>query len=235
MAAKAPKGSTIRRVLWEYFESLLIAVFIAVLLRAFVISAYKIPTASMAPTLMPGDFVFCYKLPFGFRVPFIKNKVGGQRLPVRGEVVVFRFPIDEEINFIKRVVGLPGDRIEIKGRKLYINEIEAKYEPVSMDLDDEIKGKEYYDFVGESIGDGYRVLMYRKGESEEDFGPKIVPPGHVFVLGDNRDTSDDSRSWGFVPVEKLEGRVWLIWLSLKWNRNRDFPGIRWERLFSSVK
>jgi signal peptidase I len=232
---KNQKKHSFRRLLWEYFESLVIAIFIAVTLRAFVISAYKIPTASMAPTLQPGDFVFCFKLPYGIRIPFTESKLGAGKVPDRGEVIVFRFPMDDRVSFIKRVIGLPGDKIEIKNRKLWINDKPASYEDVENPEKLMLAGQQYYESVLEKYAEEDWVIMLKKNEAPESFGPTMVPPKHIFVLGDNRDTSDDSRNWGMVPLNKLEGRVWLTWLSLDWRGSQGIPAVRWQRLLKKVK
>lgn len=222
----------------EYTESLVVAVVVALILRFFVIAAYKIPTGSMIPTLKVGDFIFAYKLPYGLPIPFSGGERWGTTLPKRGDVVVFRYPGNEGVNYVKRVVGLPGDRIAIKNKKLVINDYEAGYEPLSDELIRDLPGREYYSAYQEKIGEStHSVIRNRFGETDF-FGPVVVPPGHIFVLGDNRDSSDDSRYWGTVPVKNLEGRVVLIWMSLDWlNRWADerYPSVRWDRVFKAVR
>jgi signal peptidase I len=222
----------------EYLESLVIAIGLALVLRFFVVSAYKIPTGSMAPTLKVGDFIFAYKLPYGFRVPFSSIRFGAQSIPERGEVVVFRYPGNESITYVKRVVGLPGDRIAIKNRKLVVNEKEAQYEEVSPDFIKDLPGQEYYSALRENMNGSTRMVIKSRTDEADFFGPVVVPPGHIFVLGDNRDSSDDSRYWGTVPIKNLEGRVVMVWMSFDWiNRWADgrYPSIRWERVFMSVR
>jgi signal peptidase I len=225
-------------VLREYVESLLVAVVVAVILRVFVISAYKIPTSSMMPTLMAGDFVFAYKMPYGVPVPFSDQKIGAS-LPVRGDVVVFRLPGNETIHYVKRVVGLPGEKIQIKNKKLFINDLESKYDPPAEHLLRDLPGQEFHEINQESFPESTHLVMNRTGDDEAGFyGPVIVPPGQIFVLGDNRDSSDDSRYWGCVPIKNLEGRVTLVWLSLDWLErwgNDRLPGVRWERFFKLVR
>jgi signal peptidase I len=222
----------------EYTESLVVAVIVALTLRYFVISAYKIPTGSMVPTLKVGDFIFAYKLPYGLPIPFGGGDRFGSSLPSRGDVVVFRYPGNEAVNYVKRVVGLPGDRIAIKNKRLLINEQEAEYRPVSDEVIQDLPGHEYYSaFQETSMGSTHLVIRNRADETDF-FGPVVVPPGHIFVLGDNRDSSDDSRYWGAVPVKNLEGRVVMIWMSFDWmNRWGDerYPSVRWERVFHSVR
>jgi len=222
----------------EYTESLLVAVIVALVLRFFVISAYKIPTGSMIPTLKVGDFIFAYKLPFGLPVPFSGGERWGASLPKRGDVVVFRYPGNETINYVKRVVGLPGDRISIKNKKLYINTVEAEYRPLGDDVIQDLPGKEFYSAFQESFSSSTHLVINNRSDQADFFGPVIVPPGHIFVLGDNRDSSDDSRYWGAVPLKNLEGRVVLVWMSFDWiNRWGDerYPSVRWNRVFKGVR
>lgn len=220
----------------EYFESILAAVVIALLIRSFIVSAYRIPTGSMAPTLKVGDFVFAYRLPFGLELPFSSRRFGA-RAPQRGEVIVFRYPGNESISYVKRVVGLPGDSILIRNKKLFINDTEALYQPADQSLIADQTGHEYYRVLRESLSGSAHTVMVSNADEADFFGPEIVPPGKVFVLGDNRDSSDDSRYWGMVPLENIEGRVFVVWMSLDWlNGYQDgkIPRIRWNRVLSSI-
>lgn len=212
----------IRSIFREYFESLLIAILLALVIRSFVLTAYKIPTSSMLPTLKVGDFVFAYKLPFGLEIPFSDRKWVTGQMPKRGEIVVFRHPMDRTASFIKRVVGLPGDRVEIREGKLFVNQIEVGREPL-LKVDPEHPKLSL--FVEKIEGRAHLV----SGEAE-DFPPTLVPPGAVFVMGDQRQESEDSRSFGPVPLENLEGRIVLIWMSLKWNESNESE-VRWDRVF----
>jgi signal peptidase I len=238
----SPKNSgggkaTAKFIMREYTESLIVAVLLAVILRFFIISAYKIPTGSMVPTLKVGDFIFAYKLPYGVPIPFAGGERWGAHLPERGDVVVFRYPGNESVNYVKRVVGLPGDRIAIKNKKLLINEAEVRYEPAGKDVIQDIPGNEDYSAFEESFDGSTHLVMKNQADEADFFGPIVVPPNHIFVLGDNRDSSDDSRYWGAVPIKNLEGRVIMIWMSFDWlNRwaNGQYPSVRWERVLQSV-
>ena len=185
----------------DYLETILIAVFLALIVRTFILGTYRVPNSSMAPTLLPGDFIFSYKLPFGVQLPFFDSKIG-QTVPLREDLIVFKFPNQIKTTYVKRVIGIPGDRIEIKKRMLLINDREVR-----------------------ELG------------TVDDYGPIIVPPEEVFVLGDNIEVSDDSRYWGTVPVSHIESRVLLIWLSLNWQEkwlDNRLPALRVERIFSQV-
>lgn len=246
MNGESSKAPPARLVLREYLESLIVAIIVAVFLRVFVVSAYKIPTSSMVPSLMAGDFVFAYKLPYGIPIPFSETKLNAN-LPARGDVVVFRLPGNEAVNYVKRVVALPGEKVELKDKRLFINDVEATYEATGEQIISSLPGHEYYAVAREKVGDpdsqSTHLVMNRRKEVEagaaaDSFGPMVVPPGHIFVLGDNRDSSDDSRYWGSVPAKNLEGRVFLVWLSLNWLErwgNDRIPEVRWERIFQRVQ
>lgn len=228
----------VKVLLREYMESLIVAILVALCLRFFVISAYKIPTGSMVPTLKIGDFIFAYKLPYGVPIPFSNGDRFNKSLPKRGDVVVFRYPGNQNVNYVKRVVGLPGDRIAIKNKKLYINETEATYVPMAEQVIADLPGHEYYSAYRESFPESTHLVIRNRSEDADFFGPVVVPPGQIFVLGDNRDSSDDSRYWGTVPVNHLEGRVVMIWMSFDWfNRWGDerYPTVRWDRVFKAVR
>jgi signal peptidase I len=159
-------------------------------------------------------------------------------LPARGDVVVFRYPGNESVNYVKRVVGLPGDRIAIKNKKLFINEVEARYQSLPDETIQDLPGKEYYSAFREAFAGSTHLVIKNRSDQSDSFGPVVVPPGHIFVLGDNRDSSDDSRYWGTVPARNLEGRVVMIWMSFDWiNRwgNERYPSVRWDRVFQAVR
>lgn len=220
----------------ELAESFVVAVVIALLIRHFVLGAYRVPTASMAPTLKVGDFVFAYRVPYGVNLPLSTRKFG-LRPPKRGEVVVFRFPGNESVSFVKRVVGLPGDVIAIRNRKLFINNQPASYEPADTRLIADQQGHEYYQVWHEEIEGRKHLVLMSEVEPSSSFGPQTVPAGKFFVLGDNRDSSDDSRFWGAIPFENIEGRIVCVWLSLDWQRKEgagSLPRVRWDRLLLAI-
>lgn len=237
----------------EYSEALLTAILIALFLRAFVVEAFKIPSGSMIPTLMVGDHIFVNKFTYGIRVPFSKKWLIKFREPERGETVVFMYPEDESLDFIKRVVGIPGDKIKLDGDEVYINGSLVPNQQLEV-TGINPKNKKMLDLKklpGFPGGDkfsqipyyphwrDYRVYLedlgdhtHLKQEGAFDFVKTKnveVPPGMLFVMGDNRDNSKDSREWGFVPLENVKGKAMIIWLSLRYGPHNKIEGIRWNR------
>ena len=213
-------------VVVEYARSFF-PVFLAVfLIRSFVIEPFRIPSGSMMPTLLIGDFIAVNKFSYGIRLPVTNRKVVDFGQPERGDVVVFRYPVDGETIFIKRIVGLPGDRIRYdRDKKLHINGVEA-----------ERSAAEVYEGSGsgshmtgagrrlEAVGEHTHAILYRPGQPTVD-GEWLVPEGQYFVLGDNRDKSHDSRFWGFVPEENLIGPASIVWMNWDWGHGVDFGRI----------
>ena len=176
-----------KSVLRDWAESIIVAFFLAMVIRAFVVQAFKIPTGSMRMTLIEGDLILVNKFIYGAKVPFTNFRLTALRAPKRGDVVVFIYPEDRKKNFIKRLVGLPGETVEIKGGSIYINDQPA-LEPIFNQI--------YY---------------YNKGEFGSEGQKIVVPKDSYFVLGDNSVSSKDSRYWGFVPKEDLLGQAMVIY------------------------
>jgi len=178
--------------LWEWTKSILIALILALFIRTFIVQAYKIPSGSMVPTLLIGDYLLVNKLAYGIKNPLKNDFLYFRRLPKRQEIVVFTYPLNKKLDFIKRVIGLPGDTIQIINKKVYVNGKLLK-EPYVRFTDPEIYPKEI--------------------SPRDNYGPVKVPPKHIFVMGDNRDQSYDSRFWGFVPIKYLKGKALIIYFS----------------------
>jgi signal peptidase I len=188
---KIKKKSTFR----EYLEAALIAVALALFIRTFVVQAFKIPSGSMEPTLLVGDHILVNKFIYGIKLPWIRTTAIPISQPDRSDVIVFIYPVDKSKDFIKRVVGLPGERIEIIGRQIYID------------------GTPYEDPHGYYSDQG--PPSFRK----DHYGPVTVPEDHLFVMGDNRNHSYDSRFWGFVPMSSVKGEAFIIyWSWPHWRR-----------------
>ncbi len=209
-------------------------VFLAVLvIRSFVAEPFQIPTGSMRPTLLVGDFILVNKFSYGLRLPVVNTKVLDTGTPDRGDVIVFRYPPAPEKHYIKRLIGLPGDKIEYRDKKLSINgtEVEVQkignYEPSSGALED--LGAEM--FEENLAGLKHQILVNPGRGGRRGDGSFVVPDGHYFVMGDNRDNSNDSRYWlktslnrkqvwGFVPEENLVGKAGLIWMNWNFGENK---------------
>lgn len=228
---------TLKKVLREYAETLALAILLAIILRVFVVSAYRISNPTMVPTLRVGDFIVGYKLPYGFTIPFTEKKIGRPR-PRRNELLVFRCPNNVIASCVKRVVALPGDRVEIKNKKLFINGVAARYKKLNVKLSDLVPQPNSYAVLRESIGGVTRSIYVTDSDLKESYGPYIVPPGHFFALSDNRDGGEDSRTWGGVPFDLIEARAILTWFSLDWSPTVKEPGagprVRSERIFRRI-
>lgn len=242
-----------RKIFWtEGWGSLGLAVLVALFIRWAFIEAYVIPSGSMLPSLLIHDHIFVNKLVYGLRAPFSENWVAKFSEPKRGDVIVFKYPRDMSTFFIKRVVGEPGDKVYYENGVLYINDkpMEKKV-PVSdadfqwlRDADFQRDGniydaKDNYTHFTEVLGDKEHSILLRKGDLFETAGPYIVPEDHLFVMGDNRNNSSDSRVWSFLPKKNILGRAMFVWLSCE----ETIPvlpflcnplTIRWGRFFKPV-
>ncbi len=191
----------------DWAEALVVAFLIAMVIRAFILQAYRIPSSSMEDTLLKGDHILATKFTYGLTIPFTTNKIwGADRIPQRGDIIIFTFPQNHAMDFVKRVIGLPGDTLEIRDKKVYIN------------------GKPYVTET-EKYTDPFS-LTQGQGKVRDNYGPVAVNPGHVFVMGDNRDQSYDSRFWGQVPIENIKGKAFVIYFS--WSSEK--PWIRYWRI-----
>ena len=214
----------------EFSNSLLPVFLIVLVVRSFLFEPFTIPSGSMIPTLQIHDFVLVNKFSYGIRLPVLNTEIIKTGEPRHGDVMVFRYPVDPSKNFIKRVVGLPGDQIEIRGKQLIVNGKVIQDKLVSNKVNIEqcdrmLMPVKTWTFI-ENL-DGKKHLMERRACIYGDQEPQIsvddrswtVPPGHYFVMGDNRDNSLDSRFWGFVPEANIVGKASVIWM-------------HWEALFS---
>lgn len=222
-------GGKVKNWLADTGKQLAIAILIVLFLRSSIVEPYKIPSGSMIPTLFIGDHIFVNKFSYGFKVPFtdfILDKpiyMQEESVPARGDVIVFKYPKDESICYIKRVIGLPGDSIAFRAKVLYINnkpvmteEIRDAFLEDGIEKEDDRLSLTLYREklpVNESLIDDHPVLYNMKNMYHADYGPIEVPKGKVFVMGDNRDNSNDSRFWGFVPIENIKGKAMFIWLN----------------------
>jgi len=230
---RAKRSADAKEPWWiEYPKSFFPVILVVFLLRSFLVEPFKIPSGSMIPTLLVGDFILVNKFTYGLRLPVINTKVIELSSPQRGEVMVFRFPENPSLDYIKRVVGVPGDHVVYRNKRLTVNgkpvevESESDFSYLEGGLN-YISAKRFREQLGvhqHSIiinADsppvqlaGVRPFPYRENceYNDEGFACK-VPAGHYFMMGDNRDSSSDSRYWGFVPDANIVGKAFLIW----WN------------------
>lgn len=234
------KSKNLFELIAEYIQALLGAILLAIVIRGFFFEPFKIPSESMVPTLLVGDHIFVKRYAYGLRIPFTKKWIAEFEDPKRGDVVVFSFPEDESIDFIKRVVGLPGDKVTFKNGEVFINDQKVEWQNVELTtkakdnpchinmteasetmVPDDLEPYPYYQRYTnfqpklETLPNGQKHYIQRSKvlpmENNDEF---IVPERHFFVMGDNRDHSQDSRFWGFVPRENLKGKAEVIWLSI---------------------
>lgn len=220
----------------DYLVTILVSVLLALFVRSFIMTAYKVPTGSMQPTLKAGDFIFSYRLAYGFRFPWASSALN-EKVPERGDLVVFSYPNQPDTSYVKRVIGLPGDKIQITNGKLVINETPLDYELEKPARPEDNPNPEAFDIYVERDLGTFRRVIFQRNREEQNFGPLVVPPGEIFLLGDNRDASDDSRYWGTVPTGQIYGKVLFVWLSLDWQKRWGgdrYPSVRWQRVFSGV-
>jgi len=214
----------------EYSRAFFPVLLAVLVLRAFMFEPFRIPSGSMMPSLLVGDFILVNKFSYGLRLPVTHQRITSGNLPVRGDVIVFRYPKDESQDYIKRVIGLPGDRVSYYNRRLSINgkPLETTPDQIYQGLGDlnQMPGASGCDRPGadcqvfiESFGDNEFTVMTNPASIYSADGEVIVPQGHYFVMGDNRDHSNDSRFWGFVPEKNLVGKAIRIWMHWDWREN----------------
>ena len=224
------------RWIWEWAKSVQLAIILFLIVRAFLVEAFKIPSGSMEGTLLVGDFLLVNKLVYGAEVPFLRRQLPAVRSPGLGDVIVFQWPDDPEKNFVKRLVGLPLDTLEMRQGVLWRNGSEQP-EPFAVRTP----------FLRDAAGDEFRwqrdylapaADLQGYHPTRNDWGPLVVPLRHYFVLGDNRDNSLDSRYWGFVPDTLLRGSPLFVYYSYAPDSGRSFDWltrVRWQRLGEFIR
>jgi signal peptidase I len=216
-------GSRGRAALVEYSRSFFPVLLFVLVIRSFVFEPFRIPSGSMQPTLLQGDFIFVKKYSYGLRLPVTETKILDTGEPKRGDVIVFRLPSDPSINYIKRVVGLPGDEIVYERHRLTING-----QPVSLEPDPAATPSDPK-FI-EQLGDHQHDILIRSASNSLRDGTYHVPEGHYFVMGDNRDNSRDSRYIGYIPEANLVGQAVRVWMNMD---GMSWP--RWERIGAKIQ
>jgi signal peptidase I len=194
----------------ENIEAILVAIVLALFIRTFVIQAFKIPSGSMKQTLLVGDHILVNKFIYGVKIPFLQTTIIPITNPKRGDIVVFKFPEDPSKDFIKRVIGVAGDVVEVRDKKVYVNNKLLNH-----------------DFGIHT--DSY--ILPASVQPRDNFGPIVVPPHSLFVMGDNRDQSYDSRFWGFVDLKAVKGKALMIY----WSWDKENFGVRWNRIGHLLK
>ena len=189
----------------ENVEAILVAIVLALFIRTFVIQAFKIPSGSMKETLLIGDHILVNKFIYGVKLPFLQTTIVPIKNPKHGDIVVFKFPEDPSKDFIKRVIGVAGDVVEVRDKKVYVNSKLLNH-----------------DFGIHT--DSY--IFPQSVQPRDNFGPVVVPPHSLFVMGDNRDQSYDSRFWGFVDLKAVKGKALMIY----WSWDKENFGVRWNRI-----
>jgi len=215
--AGARRAARTKSTLREYVEAIVLAVLLTVVIRGLVVQAFRIPTGSMENTLLVGDFLFVNKLVYGSEIDIgaaghrlVYYRFPAIRQPQHGDVIVFRYPDDPSRDFIKRCVAVEGQTVEIRDKILYVND-QAQVEPYAIHSDDKVLPKEI--------------------SARDNFGPTVVPKGHIFMMGDNRDNSHDSRFWGPLPLNLVKGKAMILYWS--WDAEKNMP--RLNRLFRPVR
>ena len=241
--ARERRGPGPIRLIWEWTRSLFLALMLFLVVRTFVVEAFKIPTSSMEGTLLVGDFLLVNKAAYGAEVPFLGLKLPALKEPSRGDVVVFNPPHDPLKNYVKRVVGVPGDTLEMRDKTLYLNGVEMR--------------EEFARYIDHSGADAIHPNMKwqsnhllargtvrrrgRRGEyrpSRDNWGPLAIPENGYFVLGDNRDNSEDSRYWGFVDRGAIRGQPWVVYYSFDSTSEQRPPwlrAVRWVRVGGRIR
>lgn len=214
-------------ILVEYARSFFPVILAVFLLRSFLVEPFRIPSGSMIPTLLTGDFILVNKFKYGIRLPILNTKIVNISEPKRGDVIVFRYPENPSMDYIKRVIGLPGDHIAYHDKTVFVNGVEAKQRfigpytefstgiplPARLEMES-LDGREH------------RMVIHPGFFGRLEDGEWTVPQGSYFAMGDNRDNSNDSRAWGFVPEKNLVGKAFMIWMN--WNGSNG--GITWSRI-----
>ncbi len=246
-----PKGARIQegpgalRVIWDWTRSLVFALMLFLVVRTFIVEAFKIPTSSMEGTLLVGDFLLVNKAAYGAGVPFLGVALPTMKEPQRGDIVVFNPPHDPLKNYVKRVVGVPGDTLEMRKKTLYLNGVEM-HEDFARYLDasgadavhPNMKWQSNHLLAMETAPSHGRDRGRQYRPSRDNWGPLSVPEANYFVLGDNRDSSEDSRYWGFVNRQAIRGQPWIVYYSFDASSEQRVPwlrSVRWDRVGGRIR
>lgn len=214
-------------IIIDYARSFFPVLLIVFLLRSFLFEPFRIPSGSLEPTLLIGDFILVNKFDYGVRLPVVHKKLWGKGVPERGDIIVFRWPPNPSVDFIKRVIGIPGDRISYIDKVLYVNDKKVEQTDLDKAIMTTESGMQSQALLKSEDLLGVKHNIYVDSDKgSRNFKDITVPAGMYFVMGDNRDDSADSRYWGFVPDTNIVGKAVLVWMS--WDAGKYMP--RWDRL-----
>lgn len=226
------KKQTIMPIIIDYARAFFPVLLIVFLLRSFLYEPFRIPSGSLEPTLMMGDFILVNKYDYGVRLPVAHNKIYEKGTPERGDIIVFRWPPNPSYDFIKRVIGLPGDHISYINKELFVNGKKVPQTFLQKSIAQDEGGSEWAAEEKQEDLLGIKHHIYiNPVKTSRDYHDIVVPEGMYFVMGDNRDDSADSRFWGFVPEKNIVGKAVLIWMS--WGGLHH--GVRWDRLGKMIQ
>jgi signal peptidase I len=229
------RAQRLARAVWDWTRSIVVAFLLFIVVRTFLIEAFKIPTSSMEGTLLVGDFLLVNKAVYGAELPGTSLRLPAFAEPHRGDVVVFQPPHETGKSYVKRLVGEPGDTLSMRDKVLHLNGAPLD-EPYTRFLD--FDGDAMHPRMSWQSNHLIANTMRAYRPTRDNWGPIVVPPGHYFMLGDNRDNSEDSRYWGFVQREAIRGRPWFVYYSFDASENDDLPWIRhvrWRRIGSRIR
>ena len=213
----------------EYARSFFPIFLVVLILRAFIVEPFRIPSASMMPTLLIGDFILVNKYDYGIRLPVVNTKIIQYKEPQRGDIIVFRYPEDPSIPYIKRVIGIPGDHISYRDKTVYVNDKPMKQEILGTYY---TQGTGLNSWLKEDLGNVEHEILVNPDRNLHNDEEITVPAGNYFVMGDNRDNSRDSRYWGFVPEKNLVGRAFFIWMNWRFDGIWNFSS--WHVKFNRI-
>lgn len=209
----------------DYARAFFPVLLIVLILRGFLVQNYKVPTGSLEPTVMPGDLIAVNQYDYGLKLPIWGNTLIPTGKPKRAQIALFRWPVNPAVTFVKRVIGLPGDKVSYIDKVLYINgkKQAQTYLGTAVDRENNPVPVQVY---SENLGGYTHHIWIRSGVPSTNFKDLVVPKGYYFMMGDNRDNSDDSRSWGFVPQSAFLGRAMVVWMNLRFSPFQ----INWHRI-----
>lgn len=230
LAKKRAKDAKPKKI-FEYARSFFPVFLLVLVIRSFLVQPFQVPSGSLEPTVLPGDFIVVNQFAYGLRLPVLRTKVYSIGEPKRGDIALFYYPKDNKTIYVKRVIGLPGDHIVYNNKVLTVNGDRAWQTPLGMDLDIEANYVIPVQVRMETLGDVVHKVFVKPGYKLGEYVDVVVPPNCYFMMGDNRDDSADSREWGCVPEKNLIGKAFGIWMS--WDSDKTW--FRWNRIGKAIK